>query len=304
MSLFLAAVAALSLQSAPEQQAAAALDAMHAAAARADPAVWADRLASDLVWVGNETSERWDREAFLAFAAPVFARGEGWTYSARERHVTLAPDPCACVAWFDEVLDSATYGTARGEGMLVREGGDWRVLRYALSYPIPNDLADGMTTEIKAFEAATPIVDAPGETADTPEEEAAASTLDALHEAASKADGATYFDLFTPDATYIGTDVSEHWSIAEFRAYAEPYFARGRGWTYTPVERTVTLAPVQCLCVAWFDEVLDSESYGVTRGSGVLRKTRDGWKIEQYVLSFAVPNARADAVVAAIRGVE
>ena len=79
MSLFLAAVAALSLQSAPEQQAAAALDAMHAAAARADPAAWADRLASDLVWVGNETSERWDREAFLAFAAPVFARGEGWT---------------------------------------------------------------------------------------------------------------------------------------------------------------------------------------------------------------------------------
>ena len=302
MSLFLAAVAALSLQSAPEQQAAAALDAMHAAAARADPAVWADRLASDLVWVGNETSERWDREAFLAFAAPVFARGDGWTYSARERHVTLAPDPCACVAWFDEVLDSATYGTARGEGMLVREGGDWRVLRYALSYPIPNDLADGMTTEIKTFEAVTPIVDAPGEPADTAEEEAAAATLDALHEAASKADGATYFDLFTPDATYIGTDVSEHWSIAEFRAYAEPYFARGRGWTYTPRSRSLTLAPLDCRCVVWFDEALDSQSYGTSRGMGVLVRGDDGeWRIALYALTFPIPNALARDLTARIR---
>ena len=302
MSLFLAAVAALSLQSAPEQQAAAALDAMHAAAARADPAVWADRLASDLVWVGNETSERWDREAFLAFAAPVFARGDGWTYSARERHVTLAPDPCACVAWFDEVLDSATYGTARGEGMLVREGGDWRVLRYALSYPIPNDLADGMTTEIKTFEAVTPIVDAPGEPADTAEEEAAAATLDALHEAASKADGATYFDLFTPDATYIGTDVSEHWSIAAFRAYPEPYFARGRGWTYTPRSRSLTLAPLDCRCVVWFDEALDSQSYGTSRGTGVLVRGDDGeWRIALYALTFPIPNALARDLTARIR---
>ena len=302
MSLFLAAVAALSLQSAPEQQAAAALDAMHAAAARADPAAWADRLASDLVWVGNETSERWDREAFLAFAAPVFARGEGWTYSARERHVTLAPDSCACVAWFDEVLDSATYGTARGEGMLVREGGDWRVLRYALSYPIPNDLADGMTTEIKTFEAVTPIVDAPGEPADTAEEEAAAATLDALHEAASKADGATYFDLFTPDATYIGTDVSEHWSIAEFRAYAEPYFARGRGWTDPPRSRSRSLAPLECRCVVWFDEALDSQSYGTSRGTGVLVRGDDGrWRVALYALTFPIPNALAREMTARIR---
>ena len=139
--------------------------------------------------------------------------------------------------------------------------------------------------------------------APTPEEDVAAA-IDALHAAASRADGAAYFALFTPDARFIGTDASERWSLAEFRAYAEPYFARGRGWTYTPVERTVTLAPVQCLCVAWFDEVLDSESYGVTRGSGVLRKTRDGWKIEQYVLSFAVPNDRAAAVVAAIRAAD
>ena len=144
--------------------------------------------------------------------------------------------------------------------------------------------------------AALALVAAPIE---TPEEEAAA-TIDALHAAASRADGPAYFDLFTPDARFIGTDATERWTLTEFRAYAEPYFARGQGWTYTPVERTVTVAPIQCGCVAWFDEVLDSQSYGVTRGSGVLRRTRSGWKIEQYVLSFAVPNERARAVVETI----
>ena len=308
LSLTAAAILALTAPASdpPEAAAAAALDALHAAAARSDAEAWAGRLAPGLVWVGNETSERWDRDAFLGFAAPVFARGEGWVYSARDggrqRHVTLAPDPCACVAWFDEVLDSQTYGTARAEGMMVREGADWRVLRYALSYPIPNDLANGMTTEIKAHEAVTPIVDAPGEVADTPEEQAAAAVLDALHEAASKADGAVYFDLFTPDATYIGTDVTERWSIAEFRSYAEPYFNRGRGWTYAPRSRSLTLAPLECRCVVWFDEALDSASYGTSRGTGVLVRGEDGgWRIALYALTFPIPNALARDMSARIR---
>jgi ketosteroid isomerase-like protein len=302
MSTLLAAVAALSLQTAPEQQAAEALTRMHAAAARADAGTWAAHLAPDLVWIGNETSERWDRAAFLAFADPIFARGEGWTYSARDRHVTLAPDACACVAWFDEVLDSQTYGTARGEGMLVRDGQGWKVLRYALSYPIPNDLAGAMTTEIKAHEAANPIVDAPGDPIDSPEEVAAAAALDALHIAASAADGATYFDLFTPDATYIGTDVTERWSVDQFRAYAGPYFARGRGWTYTPRSRALTLAPLDCRCVVWFDEALDSESYGTSRGTGVLVRGDDGrWRVALYALTFPIPNALARDMTTRIR---
>lgn len=302
MSLLLVAVAALSLQSVPQDQAAAALTELHAAAARSDAEAWAARLAPDLVWVGNETSERWDRDAFLGFAAPVFARGEGWVYAARERHVTLAPDPCACVAWFDEVLDSETYGTARGEGLLVRDGDEWRVLRYALSYPVPNDLARAMTTEIRAFETATPVIDAPGEAADTPEERAAARVLDALHREAAEADGAAYFDLFAPDAVYIGTDVTERWSIAEFRGYAEPYFNRGQGWTYTPRSRSLTLAPLECRCVVWFDEALDSASYGTSRGTGVVVRGADGrWRIALYALTFPIPNALARDMTARIR---
>ena len=54
--------------------------------------------------------------------------------------------------------------------------------------------------------------------------------------------------------------------------------------------------------MAWFDEVLDNDAYGALRGSGVLSRRGAGgaWKIEQYVLSFAVPNDRARAVVGLI----
>jgi uncharacterized protein (TIGR02246 family) len=135
-----------------------------------------------------------------------------------------------------------------------------------------------------------------------PAEAEIAAVLDRLNAASSAADGPAYFDLFTPDARFIGTDATERWSLSEFRAFAEPIFSRGRGWTYTPSARVITIAPIDCRCVAWFDEELANASYGQTRGSGVLRLTDRGWKIEQYVLSFAVPNDRADAVVAVIKG--
>ena len=126
--------------------------------------------------------------------------------------------------------------------------------------------------------------------------------LDQFHQAASRADGETYFSLFTPTGRFIGTDATEQWSVEEFRAYAEPYFSQGRGWTYLPQERSIRLAPVECRCVASFDEVLSNDGYGVMRGSGTLVRGDDGWKIEHYVLSFTVPNERARDVVQAIKG--
>lgn len=125
----------------------------------------------------------------------------------------------------------------------------------------------------------------------------AAATLDRMHQAAARGDGAAYFAQFAPDARFIGTDASERWSLDQFHAYADPVFARGRGWTYHPRERALTTAGD----LAWFDEILDHDAYGVLRGSGVLRRRGGVWKIEQYVLSFAVPNDRAEAVVDVIR---
>lgn len=127
-----------------------------------------------------------------------------------------------------------------------------------------------------------------------------AAVLDRLNTASSAADGPAYFALFAPDARFVGTDAGEHWSRAEFQALYEPYFAQGKGWSYPATERTVTIAPIDCRCVAWFEEKLTNASYGETRGSGVLRLIDGQWKIEQYVLSFSVPNDAAKAVVAAI----
>ena len=146
--------------------------------------------------------------------------------------------------------------------------------------------------------SAAPVSAAPVVEAETASVE---RVLDAMHAAASNADGEAYFASFTADGRFIGTDATERWSLPEFRAYAMPYFSQGKGWTYRSTARTVTIAPIDCRCVAWFDEVLDNDAYGTTRGSGVLRLTEDGWKIEQYVLSFAVPNDRARAVVDAIK---
>ena len=130
---------------------------------------------------------------------------------------------------------------------------------------------------------------------------AVARTLDSLHAAAARADGPGYFAHFAPDAVFVGTDVSERWTLPEFRAYADPIFAQGRGWTYTARTRTVTLAPLACRCVAWFDEVLDSESYGTSRGTGVLVRGPGGWKVAQYALTFPIPNELAKEFTARIR---
>lgn len=130
------------------------------------------------------------------------------------------------------------------------------------------------------------------------------AVIDALHQAAREADGAAYFALFTTEARFIGTDVTERWTVAEFEAYATPYFSRGQGWDYQVISRDLSILPIECRCVAVFDEVLENASYGTVRGSGVLRLSDDGWKIEQYVLSFAVPNEVARDVVAVIRAGE
>ena len=55
--------------------------------------------------------------------------------------------------------------------------------------------------------------------------------LDGLHRDASEARFEDYFARFTPDAVFLGTDRSERWTIPEFKAYAAPVFAEGRGWT-------------------------------------------------------------------------
>ncbi|MFT5680865.1 MAG: ketosteroid isomerase-like protein [Myxococcota bacterium] len=124
------------------------------------------------------------------------------------------------------------------------------------------------------------------------------ATLDAFHTAAAEADGQTYFALLAPDAVFIGTDASERWSRSEFETFARPRFEGDSAWIYTPIERHITV--LDSGDFAWFDERLSHARHGETRSSGVLQRTEAGWRIRQYVLSFAIPNAAAAEVVAVI----
>ncbi len=138
-----------------------------------------------------------------------------------------------------------------------------------------------------------------GQAAPAEREAAAARTLDELHAAASAADFDRYFSLFAEQAVFLGTDATERWTRTEFMAYVRPHFDRGRGWTYRPIERHIHLS--EDGSIAWFDERLDNDSYGETRGTGVLQWDGGSYLIAQYNLTIPVPNEVATEVVEIIR---
>ncbi|NBD13737.1 nuclear transport factor 2 family protein [Corallococcus silvisoli] len=123
---------------------------------------------------------------------------------------------------------------------------------------------------------------------------AVATVLDDWHRAAAVANEARYFALFTPDAVFMGTDGEERWTVDQFHAWAKPYFAKGKAWSFKAVSRNVFLSKDGQ--VAWFDEALDTPNLGPARGSGVLVKEAAGWRIAQYNLSIPIPNDLVDEV--------
>ncbi len=120
------------------------------------------------------------------------------------------------------------------------------------------------------------------------------AVLNQWHEAAATANWKNYEALMGTDFHFIGTDATENWDRRAFAAFAKPYFDRGKGWKYTPLERNIYFNKQKNM--AWFDELLDS-NLGVCRGSGILILTKGKWLFSQYVLSMTVPNDHANAVV-------
>src|SRR5580692_1603200 len=74
-------------------------------------------------------------------------------------------------------------------------------------------------TLLLACSSATPVAVAP-DTARASRDVAA--VLDDCHDAAANADEARYFGHFAPEGVFLGTDASERWDVAAFRAYAHP----------------------------------------------------------------------------------
>ena len=118
--------------------------------------------------------------------------------------------------------------------------------------------------------------------------------LNNWHKAAAEAKFDNYFDLMTDDAVFIGTDATENWTKTAFMAYAKPYFDKGKAWSFASIERHIYFSKNKQ--IAWFDELLSTQMK-ICRGSGVVIKTKNGWKIAHYVLSMTIPNELSNEVI-------
>ena len=120
--------------------------------------------------------------------------------------------------------------------------------------------------------------------------------LNNWHKSASEANFDSYFGAMDSISIYIGTDASENWTKKEFADFSKPYFDKGKAWNFTTIERNIYFSKNGD--IAWFDELLNTWM-GICRGSGVLEKTSDKWKIKHYVLSVSIPNEDIKTVVSA-----
>lgn len=111
--------------------------------------------------------------------------------------------------------------------------------------------------------------------------------IDDWHLAATKADAHAYFGAIADKGIFIGTDAAERWNKAQFYSFAKPYFDKGKAWDFKSYDRTVHVSNDGRF--VWFSELLTTWM-GVCRGSGIMEKTAQGWKIHQYQLSVTVPN--------------
>lgn len=118
------------------------------------------------------------------------------------------------------------------------------------------------------------------------------AVLDDWHAAAAASNLDRYMSHMSESGIFLGTDATERWTKAEFRAYSQRPFSAGRGWTMRSVRRSVSVRGD----VAYFDEALETQNLGPARGSGVLAREGDRWVILQYNLSITVPNDRFESV--------
>ena len=120
--------------------------------------------------------------------------------------------------------------------------------------------------------------------------------LDNWHKAASEANYEGYFSKMDSVSVFIGTDATENWTKKQFENFSKPYFDKGKAWSFKTLERNIYLNDARNF--VWFDELLTTWM-GTCRGSGVLEKKDEIWKIKHYVLSIEIPNDDVQVVIKA-----
>ena len=122
--------------------------------------------------------------------------------------------------------------------------------------------------------------------------------LDALvdhwHQAAAKADYQAYFEITGEKFVFLGTDPKERWEKKEFEAFCKPYFEKGKAWDFIPSNRKWVFSNNQN--IAWFDEDLATWMKGC-RGSGVVEKINNKWKLVYYNLTVLIENEKINEFI-------
>jgi hypothetical protein len=112
------------------------LDEWHDAASRVDMPAYFDKIDEEGIYIGTDATENWTKQAFYDWSKPYFDKGKAWSFHAEERNIYLSEDQQ--LAWFDEKLSSSS-GPLRGSGVLINRNGQWKILHYVLSLPVPNE---------------------------------------------------------------------------------------------------------------------------------------------------------------------
>jgi SnoaL-like domain len=131
---------AFTAQSQAESSPAATLDAFYKAGAGANQPAFIAQLAEDAVLLGVNGDTRLQGQSLRDYVSKDLAReqfsdGNIWTYYSRGREIRLSAD--GAVAWFDESLQHEKLGPGRASGVLIANGGDWKIAQYNLTAPRP-----------------------------------------------------------------------------------------------------------------------------------------------------------------------
>ncbi len=88
---------------------------------------------------------------------------------------------------------------------------------------------------------------------------------------------------------FLGTAPGERWEKKAFIDFSKPYFDKGKAWDFKPSNRVWEFNTDST--IAWFDENLDTWMRGC-RGSGILEKENNTWKIRYYNLTVLIENEK------------
>lgn len=118
--------------------------------------------------------------------------------------------------------------------------------------------------------------------------------VDNWHLAASQANFDNYFKLVSENFVFLGTDPNERWERKAFEAFCKPYFEKGKAWDFKASKRHWVFSKDRN--VAWFDEELVTWM-NTCRGSGILIKEKNKWKLAYYNLTVLIENEKMKSFI-------